>query len=431
MSVYISSMARRAGAARGSRGSSASNRGGAAGGGAEKCEAGRAEVLPGEPGDSTRGGVIAEEQGAESGGGPGRSVYVAGCGSAAGGGGGGAVGGGGGGGGGGLAGGVCRGVCMSVQELSYCLCLPCCCTVLLQHGADPNIRNTDGKSALDLAEPSAKAVLTGQFPARLCIICHAHTRTHKSVHVCVLSVSLSVTDRLFTSQLSTSAHLLILSSAPGGITRFASSQSITLIYFTGPGYLRSHTILVIQSCVQGCTFSLFHSSVTIHGSEVWQCLLSFLISFLSPLTPLLAEAALTNQLLSNLALSCWILVAIVSLPSIPAFSLSWHETLRNNQRHALHPIDHTLFEGPGKTFASSSSSSSLSHFGLDKNVQCFPFKERKKEAFTPLKASINSSESFSGRHGTREVCSATQTNYWFFHCYKSLKAAGLITLAQR
>ncbi|KAF3848863.1 hypothetical protein F7725_015360 [Dissostichus mawsoni] len=52
---------------------------------------------------------------------------------------------------------------MSVQELSYCLCLPCCCTVLLQHGADPNIRNTDGKSALDLAEPSAKAVLTGEY----------------------------------------------------------------------------------------------------------------------------------------------------------------------------------------------------------------------------------------------------------------------------
>lgn len=34
--------------------------------------------------------------------------------------------------------------------------------MLLQHGADPNIRNTDGKSALDLADPSAKAVLTGQ-----------------------------------------------------------------------------------------------------------------------------------------------------------------------------------------------------------------------------------------------------------------------------
>lgn len=34
--------------------------------------------------------------------------------------------------------------------------------MLLQHGADPNIRNTDGKSALDLADSSAKAVLTGQ-----------------------------------------------------------------------------------------------------------------------------------------------------------------------------------------------------------------------------------------------------------------------------
>jgi hypothetical protein len=38
--------------------------------------------------------------------------------------------------------------------------------VLLQHGADPNIRNTDGKSALDLADPSAKAVLTGKKAER-------------------------------------------------------------------------------------------------------------------------------------------------------------------------------------------------------------------------------------------------------------------------
>ena len=34
--------------------------------------------------------------------------------------------------------------------------------VLLQHGADPAIRNTDGKTALDLADQSAKAVLTGK-----------------------------------------------------------------------------------------------------------------------------------------------------------------------------------------------------------------------------------------------------------------------------
>ncbi|NXT92370.1 TNKS2 protein, partial [Anhinga rufa] len=32
------------------------------------------------------------------------------------------------------------------------------CIVLLQHGAEPTIRNTDGRTALDLADPSAKAV---------------------------------------------------------------------------------------------------------------------------------------------------------------------------------------------------------------------------------------------------------------------------------
>lgn len=48
--------------------------------------------------------------------------------------------------------------------------------MLLQHGADPNIRNTDGKSALDLADPSAKGVLTGQstshFTENTCERCH-------------------------------------------------------------------------------------------------------------------------------------------------------------------------------------------------------------------------------------------------------------------
>ncbi|XP_053163606.1 poly [ADP-ribose] polymerase tankyrase-2 isoform X4 [Hemicordylus capensis] len=37
------------------------------------------------------------------------------------------------------------------------------CIVLLQHGADPVIRNTDGRTALDLADPSAKAVLIGEY----------------------------------------------------------------------------------------------------------------------------------------------------------------------------------------------------------------------------------------------------------------------------
>ncbi|KAK2876855.1 hypothetical protein Q8A67_020951 [Cirrhinus molitorella] len=37
------------------------------------------------------------------------------------------------------------------------------CIVLLQHGAEPTIRNTDGRTALDLAEPFTKAVLTGDY----------------------------------------------------------------------------------------------------------------------------------------------------------------------------------------------------------------------------------------------------------------------------
>lgn len=173
MSVYISGMARRAGAA---GGSSTSNRGGAAGGrggggGDEKREAGHAVTLPGGPGAPTTGGAgrggSAEDEAGERSGGTARTVYGAGGGAS----------------GWGLSGGVCRGVCMSVQELSYCLCLPCCCTVLLQHGADPNIRNTDGKSALDLAEPSAKAVLTGQSPATRARG-HTHAQTLALLSLC-------------------------------------------------------------------------------------------------------------------------------------------------------------------------------------------------------------------------------------------------------
>lgn len=41
-------------------------------------------------------------------------------------------------------------------------CSRCFRPVLLQHGAEPSIRNTDGRTALDLAEASAKAVLTGE-----------------------------------------------------------------------------------------------------------------------------------------------------------------------------------------------------------------------------------------------------------------------------
>lgn len=44
--------------------------------------------------------------------------------------------------------------------MKVCVCV---CVVLLQHGAEPTIRNTDGRTALDLADASAKAVLTGEL----------------------------------------------------------------------------------------------------------------------------------------------------------------------------------------------------------------------------------------------------------------------------
>lgn len=65
---------------------------------------------------------------------------------------------------------------------------------------------------------------------------------------------------------------------------------------------------------------------------------------------------------------------------------------------------------------------------LHKNIHVFSSAKLRQEAFSlPSKASLKSLESCSG--GTLKLCS--ETNYWFFHCYKPLKAAGLITLAQR
>lgn len=37
------------------------------------------------------------------------------------------------------------------------------CPALLQHRADASIRNTDGKTALDLAEPLTAQVLSGEY----------------------------------------------------------------------------------------------------------------------------------------------------------------------------------------------------------------------------------------------------------------------------
>ena len=46
----------------------------------------------------------------------------------------------------------------------HIICLPLSLSsVLLQCGADAAIRNSDGKTALDLAEPTAKLVLSGEY----------------------------------------------------------------------------------------------------------------------------------------------------------------------------------------------------------------------------------------------------------------------------
>jgi hypothetical protein len=37
------------------------------------------------------------------------------------------------------------------------------CSLFIQHGADPSIRNSEGKTPLELAESSTKAVLTGEY----------------------------------------------------------------------------------------------------------------------------------------------------------------------------------------------------------------------------------------------------------------------------
>ncbi len=52
---------------------------------------------------------------------------------------------------------------MTIDNFLDCSYFDCLISVLLQHGADPNIRNTDGKTALDLSDPSAKSVLTGEY----------------------------------------------------------------------------------------------------------------------------------------------------------------------------------------------------------------------------------------------------------------------------
>ena len=52
------------------------------------------------------------------------------------------------------------------------LCLFWFYLVLLQRGADSSIRNTDGKTALDLADPLSKSVLTGasNVMSEICLV---------------------------------------------------------------------------------------------------------------------------------------------------------------------------------------------------------------------------------------------------------------------
>ena len=278
---------------------------------------------------------------------------------------------------------------MSVQELSYCLCLPCCCTVLLQHGADPNIRNTDGKSALDLAEPSAKAVLTGQF---LCIVCHTHTHTHTSPYTSVFRPSHSLLRIACLYHHFQPALIPLFCPALQVVSPVfpavnLSPPSVHKAALLARSHFTCYSVFVSEAVHFTSHFLYFAPLLLSTGQKcVSVYSRSWSYFFLSPLTPLLAEAALTNQLLNNLALSCWILVAIVFLPCIP---VSLCQDVKNWGIIKDTPCTPSitlycgLIEGPGITFASSSSSSSLSHFGSDQMFNVFHLKNWKKRLLHP------------------------------------------------
>ena len=58
---------------------------------------------------------------------------------------------------------LCKTLDYSTSERDcVCVCV-CVSAALLQHRADASIRNTDGKTALDVAEPLAAQVLSGEY----------------------------------------------------------------------------------------------------------------------------------------------------------------------------------------------------------------------------------------------------------------------------
>uniref|UniRef100_A0AAR2IRU1 Poly [ADP-ribose] polymerase n=2 Tax=Pygocentrus nattereri TaxID=42514 RepID=A0AAR2IRU1_PYGNA len=78
------------------------------------------------------------------------------------------------------------------------------CIVLLQHGAKPTVRNTDGRTALDLAEPSTKAVLTGKCPTPLLL---KNTRFTAAKKLMSLLTPLNVNCHASDGRKSTPLHL--------------------------------------------------------------------------------------------------------------------------------------------------------------------------------------------------------------------------------
>ncbi|XP_069467433.1 poly [ADP-ribose] polymerase tankyrase-2 isoform X2 [Ambystoma mexicanum] len=78
------------------------------------------------------------------------------------------------------------------------------CIVLLQHGADPTIRNMDGKTALDLSDPTTKPVLTGEYKKEELLEC---ARSGHEERLMTLLTPLNVNCHASDGRKSTPLHL--------------------------------------------------------------------------------------------------------------------------------------------------------------------------------------------------------------------------------